>query len=69
MRLTLTNKSRGQLWIVGVRSTPTPPLHGSCWSDLRWICLVQLIEALDQGDGVEEALADAVSILEEAGLH
>ncbi len=23
-------------------------------------CLVQLIEALDQGDGVEEALADAV---------
>ena len=32
-------------------------------------CLVQLVEALDQGDGVEEALAHAVSILEEAGLH
>ena len=32
-------------------------------------CLARLVEALDQGGGVEEALADAVSILEAAGLN
>lgn len=31
-------------------------------------CLARLVEALDQGDGVEEALADALSILETAVL-
>jgi len=32
-------------------------------------CLARLVEALDQGGGVEEALADAVSILEAAALN
>lgn len=47
---------------------PNVPAPRSVWERAALDCLARLVEALDQGDGVEEALADALSILEAAVL-